>query len=94
MFGWQVAFLSWCFQTIVDRESASSSESSNKLERANNLSINSMITGKKRSIEIKMKMCESQSLRSPPSFAGRSLQKHSKPRFQGPLFSTLDNEVE
>ena len=53
-----------------------------------------MITGKKRSIEIKMKMCESQSLRSPPSFAGRSLQKHSKPRFQGPLFSTLDNEVE
>ena len=46
MFGWQVAFLSWCFQTIVDRESASSSESSNKLERTNNLSINSMITGK------------------------------------------------
>ena len=82
MFGWQVAFLSWSPQTIVDRESASSSESCNKIERANNLSINSMITGKKRSIEIKMKMCESQSLRS-HIFRGRVFTKRHKTSLPG-----------
>ena len=82
MFGWQVAFLSWSPQTIVDRESASSSESCNKIERANNLSIDSMITGKKRSIEIKMKMCESQSLRS-HIFRGRVFTKRQKTSLPG-----------